>query len=137
MTRIYIAARYPRRTELLFIASELLEMGYEITSNWLWNTGDHDPPGPAWQVPAIRDENDVRRADCLIAFTEDPEYPYIRGSRHVELGMALAWGKTVIICGPQENIFCWLPEVHVADDWEQLKLLIPTLLPVTPNPHRR
>ncbi len=41
-----------------------------------------------------------------------------RGGRNVELGIALGRGKTVIVVGPYENIFTWLPEVRHYDTWD-------------------
>jgi len=38
-----------------------------------------------------------------------------------EAGFAMGLGKTLMICGPRENIFHYLDEVHKFDTWEQLK----------------
>ena len=36
-----------------------------------------------------------------------------RGGRHVEFGLAIAWGKPVYLVGERENVFHWLPQVRV------------------------
>lgn len=62
---------------------------------------------------------DVQACDLLIAFTEVPRTGgRNRGGRHVELGIAIGQGKRIMIVGPRENIFCWLPEIDQFDTWE-------------------
>ena len=70
---------------------------------------------------------DVQACDLLIAFTEQPRAAggRNRGGRHVELGIAIGQGKRVIIVGPRENLFCWLPEIDQFDTWVScLKYLV-------------
>lgn len=66
---------------------------------------------------ATDDFDDVMACRTFIAFTEVPRSGHSRGGRHVELGIALALGTRVVIIGPRENIFCWLPHVYQFDDW--------------------
>lgn len=55
---------------------------------------------------------------ALIAFTERPRANLAsRGGRHVELGMAIALSKTIVIVGPRENVFCTLPGIVHHDTW--------------------
>ena len=124
--RIYLAARYSRREELCGYARILEAAGHEITSRWL--DGGHQIP-PDQEEAVVRAEGerfaredieDVRRAECVIAFTEQPREGTSRGGRHVELGLALAWEKRLRIVGPRENVFCWLPEVMVYPTFEDL-----------------
>jgi hypothetical protein len=65
----------------------------------------------------------VLAADVLMAFTEFPgQTPgRARGGRHVEFGIAFAKEKRLMIVGPRENIFHWLPSVEVYPDFEQAK----------------
>jgi nucleoside 2-deoxyribosyltransferase len=71
---------------------------------------------------AEQDMADVLRSDVVVVFTHQPSST---GGRHVELGMALAAGKRVIICGDRENIFQTLPQVeHCDTDWDQLIKLL-------------
>lgn len=110
--RIYIAARYDRRFEMLRVASDLMRAGHEITSRWIEGGRGDDPE----LVAAIEDVGDLERADCLVTFTERPERNVAwaaRGGRHVEFGIALATGKRLCIVGPRENVFHHLPRVEI------------------------
>jgi len=69
---------------------------------------------------AAEDIADVQSADMMIAFTEEPRSCASRGGRHVELGMAIAYGIPVTIIGPRENLFCWLPQISVAESFGYL-----------------
>lgn len=66
---------------------------------------------------ATEDVADVLAADTLVAFTEPPRASASRGGRHVELGLALAAGKHVVVIGPRENVFCWLPQIEHHATW--------------------
>ena len=126
--RIYLASRYSRLEELNVYAGQLREAGFEVTSRWLLDT--HQVEGaevadvPETSVPmevqatAQEDYEDVLRAQLVISFTEKPR-SHIggHGGRHVEFGMALAWGKHVLIVGPRENVFHTLPEVQHFAQW--------------------
>ena len=121
MSKIYLAGRYSLRSELKAVADGLRLEGHVVTSRWL--EGGHeltpeqmaveeasDSMPPSAQVFALEDREDVRDCNTLVAFTEAPGARYSRGGRHVELGMAIGWGKRVIVVGPAENIFHTLPQ---------------------------
>ena len=56
----------------------------------------------------------------LIAFSEEPRAGGAsRGGRHVEFGLALAWGKGVVVVGPRENVFHTLPQVEHFWRWPE------------------
>lgn len=140
-TRFYLASRYSRRQELLGVRDVIEALGGEVTSRWLNGSHQIDDQG----VPigddgaalvdgpeqletkkraarlrkkfAQDDVEDLRRADVVIAFTEPPRSSASRGGRHVELGLAIAWQKHVVVVGPRENVFCWLPEVEHYASW--------------------
>ncbi len=78
---------------------------------------------------AIDDFQNVKDCELLIAFTEPPRSGggRNRGGRHVELGIALGQGKKIMIVGPRENLFCWLPEIDQCDCWEEAKLTLQLL----------
>ena len=140
--RFYLASRYSRRLELCGYRDQLESAGHVVTSRWLH--GSHQitdagmPIGPSGESLvegdsgcdspeaarlrtsfAVEDMVDVFQAGVLIAFTEPPRSGPTRGGRHVELGMALASFKRVIVVGHRENIFCWLPGVEYFPTWEQ------------------
>lgn len=83
------------------------------------------------------DVEDVELSDMLIAFTEEPRSSASRGGRHVELGIALALAKRVIVVGPRENVFCWLPEVEHYERWATAALRVTRLLRGRTHPHGR
>ena len=134
--KIYLAARYSRRTELVDYRADLTARGAEVTSRWL--NGDHQidnsgtpigesgealvegssPDGAALREHfAQEDVADVMRADMLIAFTEQPRVGPSRGGRWVEFGLAIALGIPMVVIGPRENLFTWLPEIQQFDSW--------------------
>ena len=102
MIKAYLAARYERRGELLGYIERLADAGIEVTSTWL--TLEMDNLANAAQM----DLNEIRSADMLIFFSEDPLTAWVRGSRCVEYGYALAAGKQIIVIGQRENCFHWL-----------------------------
>ena len=130
--KIYLAARYSRRLELCDYRIRLQQQGHTVTSRWL--NGAHQIDRDGMKLGALGEEyveagsdehaaqlrrhfasedmSDVFAADLMIAFTEEPRAEASRGGRHVELGLALATGKTIYLVGPRENVFCWLPGIR-------------------------
>jgi hypothetical protein len=138
MSRIYLAARYSRREELCGYRAELEALGHTVTSRWL--NGSHQisdlgvPLGDDGEALfegdanteraarlrqhfATEDISDVTNAQIVMSFTEVPRSGQSRGGRHVEFGVALALDKVLIVVGPRENVFHWLPEVEQHDTW--------------------
>lgn len=124
--KIYLCSRYSRRDELRGVRDVLTAKGFVVTSRWLdteWE--ENDGQGSSAAPPeyrrefAIKDMIDVQVCDAIIAFTEPPRSNG-RGGRHVEFGMAAAWGKKLIVIGPEENIFHYLPGVFVYRNIEEL-----------------
>ena len=134
--KIYLAARYSRREELCGYADALRGLGHVVDARWL--LGNHQihegaDKVEAWAISipiegrafAVDDYEDVRAADMVISFSEEPRSGNSRGGRHVEFGLAVAWGKKVKVVGPRENVFHCLPTVEHhwmwADCLESLK----------------
>lgn len=119
---IYLAARYSRHPEMRHARDIIEGAGFgTVVSRWI--EGNHqladDEAEPATEAArfALEDMHDLEGASTLIAFTEPPRTGATRGGRHVELGMALALRKEVIVVGPRENVFCYLPMVEWFPDW--------------------
>jgi len=100
-------------------AATLREQGFNITARWL-----HEVPIRGWTKTTKKeraeiDKHDVRISDVVVRFTDDLSQPLIpstlaTGSRHTEVGMALAWGIPVVVVGGHQAIFDYLSEVkHV------------------------
>ena len=135
--RIYLSGPFAWRERLIDRAAELERAGHSITSRWLeqdLNTPealavevavDSMPTAAAYFAEV--DYADVAAADVLIAFTAPSALGPARGGRHVEFGLALAWGKSLIVIGPYENVFHrlssgfgiraqfddWCPQIYV------------------------
>jgi nucleoside 2-deoxyribosyltransferase len=123
--KFYLAARYSRRKELCERRDLLRTLGHEVTSRWLDGDYPADPSGRSLVAPdevrarvAAEDMADVLAADLFVAFTEEGRTDG-RGGRHVELGIALAAKKRVIVVGPAENVFCCHPRVERFDTWPE------------------
>jgi nucleoside 2-deoxyribosyltransferase len=140
--KIYLAARYSRREELCKYREQLRQAGYFVDAVWL--NGRHqisdngvpigdkgvqlvegDDESTSLESVALsqkfaqEDMRDVIDCDLLIAFTEKPRSGFSRGGRHVELGIAIGFGKPVWIVGPRENIFCWLQDIRQFNDFQE------------------
>jgi hypothetical protein len=133
--RCYLAAAWSRREEISLIADRLRAVGVEITSNWLTEetalqTGAKEK---FLRDRAYIDLADVDRADALVRFTDPeafvthtgvPPRRLLSAARMVEMGYALAKGKTVYVVGGKQNVFDYLGSVvHVQDTDTLVKLL--------------
>ena len=124
--RVYLAAGFSRKNEIAEKSQELENLGIKVTSTWPWENAAPnstlDEVGDDYLIfNGRKDLNEILAADALILFTQSPLIPFCRGGRMHEAGFAMGLGKTLLICGPKENIFHYLPEVNQFDTWEQLK----------------
>lgn len=96
---VYLSARFARRDELYGYREQLASAGIEVTSRWVADPTDPTPglTDEAWRVLAQKDVDDVHRADVLVFFAEDDRGG--GGGRHVEFGIALGFGKRLIVVG--------------------------------------
>lgn len=103
-------------------AAELRNVGIEVTSRWIDETVPHtveikDVPEVYLQETSIVDLEDIDRADALVSFVPSAQElvdatvsASSRGGRHVEFGYAIGKSKPIIVVGPRENVFHYLPE---------------------------
>jgi nucleoside 2-deoxyribosyltransferase len=124
--RVYLAAGFSRKNEIAEKSQELENLGIKVTSTWPWEAAAPNSTlaevGHDYLVKnARKDLNEILAADAVILFTQDPLIPFCRGGRMHEAGFAMGCGKTLLVCGPRENIFHYLPEVNVFATWEELK----------------
>ena len=123
--KVYLAAQYMWRERIKEFAERLEDAGYTITSTWL-----HERKPLAIDLTDLSDRFnksharqdllDLYASDILILFTVDPTTPVKRGGRHVEFGLAYAYNKRVIVCGPKENIFHYLDGVSQRNTFEEI-----------------
>jgi len=109
--KVYIAARFSRRSEANKLANMLMAKGYEITSRWVLPECDHVmPTGLSSQAEdserrryAREGLEDIGACDWMISLTDEPRNNG-RGGKHVEFGYALGLGKSLTIIGPRETV---------------------------------
>ncbi|MCE5322120.1 hypothetical protein LLG46_02265 [bacterium] len=117
---IYLTARYDRREELEVYAADLVRHGHIVTSRWI-----HGSHGEAFVDSltiaryALEDCEDLMAADIVVSFTELSDSGFSRGGRHVEFGLAVAFGKKLCVVGYRENIFHYLPDVVFFQNWSE------------------
>lgn len=136
MYRVYLAARYSRHPEMQRVAEDLKAMGHEVTSRWISGVHHlelegnyHSPAAEGFNEAdtkkltqfAIEDLEDLYDANMVICFTEEPKSVLTRGARHTEFGVGLEIADRMIVVGPRENIFHFLPDVEVYPTWEAAK----------------
>jgi nucleoside 2-deoxyribosyltransferase len=127
--KVYLAARYSQKGDMQCVAALLEARGIEVTSTWLkehWSPGitmDQITEEELVDIAAL-DLADIDRADGVILFSLDPLIAGVRGGRHVEFGYALGKDKPIVVVGPKENIFHYLPRVkHCATITELFVML--------------
>jgi nucleoside 2-deoxyribosyltransferase len=114
--KIYLAGQYARRDEFRKYRDVLTLAGYEITSNWLnevnpLTTKMGDDTDEFYRETALLDFEDIDRADAILFIAEDPHVGIPRGGRHVEFGYAMGKAKQILVIGPKENVFHYIPGV--------------------------
>jgi nucleoside 2-deoxyribosyltransferase len=105
--RIYLAAAYCRRPEILAAAHTLLLVSpgpVLITSRWVLGTDPLLDTPAEEDKPAIAEQNLEDLRDCDLALVFTGEY-HSRGGHHLECGYALGMGKQVVIIGPRQSVF--------------------------------
>lgn len=137
--RVYLAARYGRREELLAYRQDLESVGIEVTAHWLGGPSqrllsgavltpeqeaiiESDLASPTATtlggMCAMQDVRDVQGADVVVSFTENLKSSTRgRGGRHVEFGLGWALGKTMMLVGDPEHVFHCLPDVRRYGSW--------------------
>lgn len=114
--KIYTAARYARREEILEYAKLLQQAGHTVTANW--TKGDEE--GKTLEQVAIMDFDDVVRADMVLVFTDPKGSSQTGGGRHTELGFGYALKKHIWLVGELEQVFHSLPGVRRFDTMDQV-----------------
>lgn len=114
--KIYTAARYARREEILEYAKVLSQAGHIVTARWV----NGDEVGKTLEQVAVMDLDDVRAADMVLVFTDPKGSAQTGGGRHTELGLGYALGKKVWLVGEWEQVFHSLPGVQRFDNLDQV-----------------
>jgi len=114
MRQLYIAAPWVSRADVPAIADMFEREGYHITERW-WehrdvpNYPNNTTPAEDFELrqQAIKDVNGVILADALVLLNTQKSEGKI-----VEMGIAIACRKPVIVVGARTNLFCWLESVY-------------------------
>lgn len=114
--KIYTAARYARREEILEQAKKLSAAGHIVTARWV--QGDEE--GKSLKDVAMMDYDDVFAANMVLVFTDPVGTAWTGGGRHTELGLGYALGKQIWLVGPREQVFHHLPDVKQFDNIDQV-----------------
>jgi len=120
--KIYLAADFARKEEMLGVQDVLTAIGHTITSQWIndpenamgYGIGGSNLSTDSCSQRAKVDMQNLYDADMFLLFTTGN---LSRGGRHTELGMALAWKKSICIIGPPEHVFHSLPSIRQYDNW--------------------
>ncbi len=132
--KVYIAASFNAQDEMRYLAKKLEAAGHEVTSTWIFQEAENANENPMLARKfAFRDLTEIKASDVVVVVTTTPT---TGGGLHVETGLALAWKKVVVLLGPCENVFHWLPEVlkasNISGVLERLAESVAPL-PKTPN----
>jgi len=125
--KIYLASRYQDHPLMREWEQKLNEYGHTVTSRWI--KGGHEIIADASddlqrKEFAKEDMQDIIRADAFICRSDPSFFRSGRGGRHVELGVAIAYRKLIILVGERENVFHWLNRVNVFPSFEEALLYL-------------
>jgi hypothetical protein len=126
--KIYLAAKYSRNPEMRVLRDHLgKDRRHAVISRWIEGNHEISEANGDWDRSRFAQEDleDLHNSDVVLWFAEPEKIEgRNRGGRHVEFGLALAWGIPIIVIGRKENVFHWLPEVrHVGDFASALRVL--------------
>lgn len=121
---IYLASRYGDAPRLRDVGERLRAFGHKVTSRWVWadrraGRRFEDIPFEEKAEIALENLDDVRACDVLVLFN-DHTPGASRGGKFVELGMAIALDKRLIIVGERSSVFEFLPGASRVVDVEML-----------------
>ena len=120
---VYFSARHEREDDLREnAAAKLQAAGVEIASRWYTHDRYRGRELDTYYIERTSWE-DLERADVFVLLADDG---FDSGRRHVEMGMALALNKPMIVLASKpENGWQRLPTVKVVKDWDSVvKLLV-------------
>lgn len=111
--KIYLASRFQDQAEMREWARKIDAAGLTVVSSWVLKDVDpnhdvRDTSDDGNRMAAVRDINDIEKADIVVAFSPPEHFKTGRGGRHAEYGYAIARGMRIVIVGQREHIFHWL-----------------------------
>lgn len=121
--KVAIGASYNRKHDMRAVADELKLLGVNVVSRWLEEPESAPSNGGYLRDRAHIDLADVRDCDYFVRFVSATN----TGGHLVEMGYALALGKTVIVVGGKQNIYDHLLCIRHARNLDDLKRLVSTV----------
>lgn len=120
--RIYVAGSRHEIITVRLMHTTLKELGHEVTYDWTKEENvSNGKPREDW-LEHREEGKAIADAECQAVANADGLLICGWGSEralgtYIEIGMALAQGKPVVICGPVRNSIFWcLDEVVIAED---------------------
>lgn len=139
---VYIAATFARQTEMQDVRNKMHRCydhpfhSFRCTAGWLDQTaGNQNIPShfhTAMEM-ADRDTRDIKRSNCMLLFTNDPEGVKTGGGRHTEVGIALSEFLPIFLIGPRENVFHYHPSICACVSVEEAFLAMTQRFPWKEN----
>ncbi|MBI4029150.1 MAG: nucleoside 2-deoxyribosyltransferase [Candidatus Blackburnbacteria bacterium] len=131
MVSVYLSSRYKDYRYLQKIREVLNKEGIDVTSQWIY--GGQEATAKCGDQEKCRyanqDLTDLYAADVLVIWSLPKNFGKGTGGRHVELGIALALDKPIILVGKRENIFHWLKQITVTPSDKNLAGVIRSVYP--------
>lgn len=121
---VYLASQYSQKHQTRQCATDLRNAGIDCVSVWL--NEPHDAASRLVHLHenlkvqyAEQDIADILRADIFVVFSVSEDTSIVRGGMVFETGFAYGQGKPVIVCGPKQCIFHWLPDITQVETWSE------------------
>jgi hypothetical protein len=129
MLSVYFAGRLEDRRLVAGVRDRLVRFGIRSTARWLRELIARD------DVAALACLADIAGADAFLLVNPEIVHGTGTGGRHVELGVALALGKPIVVLGGRENAFHHLRGVRLVP-WESSMGAIAAALRLAPRGER-
>lgn len=132
----YIASNYESKNAIKKYVAELQISGVGVSSTWQDEPHSPQSGGLGGSDPtyyAKRDLEEIDACDWFVIFSQEPTQATYRNGRNVELGYAIARKKNLLVIGPYENIFHYLPQFLHVQNWEDARDLLIDLAVKEPN----
>lgn len=127
--KVYLAAPFEDREEMLLLKAALEARGCVVTSTWLTPADGNDNNMATLEnkynecrTRAIKDVEDIMLADILVLRKPKEKHKVpTTGGHHNETGICIGSGKPFVVYGARENVFHYHPMcVAVVDTFGEL-----------------
>jgi hypothetical protein len=120
--RVYLSARFERQNEMQLYSEQLRAEGIEVLSAWteIDSPSSNNFNGIGTQRRALFAMMNLQQlvgSHVLVVFSDAGGKADRLGEKHVDLGVALALGKRLLLVGAAENSYHDLPDVEQFATW--------------------